>query len=478
MTPAPLRGVWSNPRPSAPAAPLSGWLVARIDEVGLDGSICAEFVLSLIELYAKSAGDRDAAITEFLSDSVAASSLKSEQLRDRFVQETVSGIRSRLSGNSVVTPSAPPAAAPPAPSAPAEPTKTKGFKKGIKLTGTALKEVVGNVKPSYVQKYSDDESAGPTIPVSRMQSTSSAGLGARRQSIDVAAFPSLEGGMQTPQAAEGPARTQSTRRRNKAREVGPDEDWDDHGGPTPWKTPAGSPSPPTKKKPAKKQLTVTTASPVVVVHEEVVVREPEVVAEPEVVVERRSASVSMAQTTPVVLNRRTEDVSPPAAAVETMTILDSLLLPQDIMGGFDFKFEGDDDHVEPTESPEPFDLLKQMFSLSGFSAPVVPVEVPVVVADADAEKRRYPVGYLLSVLRRMQEEQGEVAIPDELRNLTQSTVVSPEHPKAKQQDSNWRNVNKPESPENNGTWRASGYNNNRWNAKKRPDAPAAEEGFW
>ena len=485
MTPAPLRGVWSNPRPAAPQAPLSGWLVARIDEVGLDGSICAEFVLSLIDLYASSAAERDAAITEFLTDSVAASTLKNDALRARFVEETVAGIRSRIGGRAVVAAPAPPAPTIEAPQpAAASGAKQKGFKKGIKITGTALKEVVGNVKPSYVQRYSDDESsnAAPTLPITRLVSTASSFGSLRQQAIEVNSFPALETGMQTPQAGDGPARTTSSRRRNKAREIGPDEDWDDgDAAPTPWKTPAESPPTPAMKKKSttKKQLTMTTVSPVVVVHDQEVME-----------VSRKSSSVCMEQTVPVVLVEAPQAAVPePAAPTEpvTMTILDSLLLPQDILG-FDFKFEGDDEvaHDEPAAaSPEPFDLLKQMFSQSGFTtAPVLPEteNQPSTGNKLDAEKRRYPVGYLLSVLKRMQDAHGgEIAVPDELRSLSQSTVVSPEHPaKGKQHDANWRHSHgsKTESPENNGTWRASGYNN-RWNPKKRPETPPpAEEGFW
>lgn len=158
-----MRGVWGPQRSNDS-------LTRRLDQAGLDGAICAEYITSLQQLYSDPS-DRAAAIHEFLDSSASALTPRAHA---RFVSGTVEWL-----GVTTSLPKAPPPAVPSpaggfwgsAPDAPAvaQPTsvvapptvgankKGFGFKNGVKLTGSALKQVIGSGRPSYVQKYSDDE---------------------------------------------------------------------------------------------------------------------------------------------------------------------------------------------------------------------------------------------------------------------------------------------------------------------------------
>jgi hypothetical protein len=420
MSGGPPRGVWGQRINSSSGGDSvlfsTEWLVSKMDKVGLDGSICAEYISSLIELHKSSSiADRDAAISEFLHDSIPSSSLRTIAEQNRFVEETLSDIRQRI--NKDVAPLA---------VTQAVASKSKGsFKKGTKLSGTALKEIVGSVKPSYVQQYSDDEKAPPpppSVPGRFVSATSIA------------------------EPAETPLRQMSLssrRRSNKAKEIGPNENWDDEDTTTtPWKTPFESRSPIARILPV--------IEPVVIAQE----KEPEV-APP----------------------------SPPAVTIPDVAEVKSVLLspqsllcslPTDILS-FDFQFEEDDEPLAPPQGDTPFDLLKQMFTTDVIpTASVAENQPPPGFVD---NRKVYTVPFLLSVLKEMKSESsnGEIGVPDELRGLSKTEVlVSPTKPRS---DSfGWRSHEKPVVESNQGSWRASGYNHK--SGSRRPPQVTIEEGFW
>ena len=475
----PPRGVWGASQPKLAS---SDWLVARMNKVGLDGSICAEYICSLIELYPSSKSDRDAAIAEFLMDSVTSSStLRTSSEQSRFVDETVFELQTRLGDSKTVPQRAPvTVSAEPSIAASVESASApkKGFKKGVKLSGSALKQVVGNVRPSFVQKYSDDENpsvAPPPVPVSRFVSTRSTDQPVQSSE---SSFPSLE----TPQRSTTNSSV-TKRNKNKAREIGPDEDWSDTHpeveAPTPWKTPMTSrPSPP-EDNPRR-----VTASKLVLTSSVVIHAEPEV---------ENVAPLAIDIPEPVQETQAT--FSPPVVAQVTPTVLlspQSLLMniPTDILS-FDFRFEGDEEgstppRVEPVEpeqkSPEPFDLLKQMFSQSGFTttlstASSVPAREDVPAGNSE---RTYSVAFLLSVLKQMKSSQGgDIPTPIELQGLTQRELSPVARPKT--DVSGWRSNDRtsPNTPEShNGSWRASGYTQKGNHKRSQPTVPVTEEGFW
>ncbi len=185
------------------------WLVTRFEAVGLDGHICAEYICSLREMH-RSRGDRAAAITDFLSDCLATSSLPLNK-RDQFVEDTIR----QLEGDDVA-----PTGGPLLPSKSASSANgVGGFKRGIKITGTALREVVGNVKPTYTQRYSDDEEGGGVLRQVRNRGVLGTAAVSCRPEPMIAASPS-----NFPSLA-GEAASKRPHRRQKARELGPDEDW-------------------------------------------------------------------------------------------------------------------------------------------------------------------------------------------------------------------------------------------------------------
>lgn len=512
----PPRGVWGTPGgPRSKTAGLADWLVARFNTIGLDGPICSEYVVMLVDLYPESASDRAAAITEFLSDSIASSSIKTEPLRIRFIEETVYSVNSRFGGSMAPPPPPAPIQTPPVEAAQAAvPAGKKGFKKGIKLSGTALKEVVGNVRPSFVQKYSDDEE---TI-VERQISSTSAGyvpfrtLPIRVDRSSANEFPTLTVGSSrsfsdleqatTPMAISQVVKTKSStaRRKTKPREIGPDEDWDDTDvAPTPWKTPMDSS--------AIMMTPLDSVTP------------PAVVPEPKV----RNLSVSTGANVRVSPVKEPVPVVPPPVSILDTTpppsvtegnLLESLILPTDLLS-FDFKFEGEDEETpkrlssqdSETVSPEPFDLLKQMFSQSGFITTAASSEDANVTrtqdhsdkcmhphnTDVDMAKKLYPAPFMLEVLKQLKERSGnnDLPVPALLSSLVYEVVTFPKF------ENNWR-AQAPKSGEvassdtgpNKGSWKASGYTQ-RWNRncgassgsnsrKSSPPKaqPAQEEGFW
>ena len=249
---SPAGDVKTSSGSSTTSALVTEFLVSRINAVGLDGAICAEYVVSLVDLY-RTEAERDAAIEEFLSDSIAASNIASEAQRARFVNEVLAGVKERLHGQTIVE--EPQVAAEKFSSSTTNFGKQKGFKKGIKISGTALKQVVGNVKPSFVQRYSDDEN--PPIPAR------SSMLEAQAPVARFVAEPlpplSLKN---TPSAA-------ATKRRVKAREIGPDETWEQEElekpgrkTTTPWKSPLSEHMMTPMETPPEKQasLSVSTVS--------------------------------------------------------------------------------------------------------------------------------------------------------------------------------------------------------------------------
>jgi hypothetical protein len=481
-----MRSVWGNPsEPTTSNSELSKSLISRFNAIGLDGQICAEYITMLVDLYPRSVGDRSAAINEFLSDSIGASSIKSEQERVKFVNETVDFVTRKLNG-------AVPASLPPPPptqvvSQPQTAVPKKGFKKGIKLSGNALKEVVGNVKPSFVQRYSDDEgdsSAQQSRPVITSypmeRQTSQRSL----VSIDRTSFPTLSRGItnevtesSTPTAAPPKLKPSTSRRKNRAREIGPDEEWEDEVAPTPWKTPMGGDASSLMMTPMESPSVETSSSP----ERAIVIPSPIIEAEPVVPLVKKPPQevVSILDTTP-----------PPPT---TSTILDTLLLPTDILS-FDFKFEGEEEpsvsnvHDDEVVSPEPFDLLKQMFSQSGFittasnsesSVPEIPLGLERRTQEdkLDVPNRVYTTSYMLNVLKEMKRRTaGEVPIPDKLKSLVFEEPVLKPH---------WRNASQIDESQTHGNWRSSGYHQ-RWSktggshsgSQSRRHSPNKEEGFW
>lgn len=444
MSGGPPRGVWGQRANGSPAPAVSlTWLESRINKVGLDGQICVEYISSLIELHkSSSSSDREAAICDFLHDSVhASSSLKGIAEQNRFVDETLVEIRSRLSGNQNASPTVavPPAKAP--------------FKKGVKLTGTALKQVVGNVKPSYVQQYSDDErevsAPPPPPPPPRFVSAESLETPVRQSSGSV-------------------------RRMNRAKEIGPDEDWDDAVR-TVWKTPFESAQKEavtrldiseSVKKPAPQPKPALRMETVVV--ESVVLEPVPVESEKE---SRIATPVPDSKPTNIEValeqEENTEDSTVDSAVIKSVLLSpESVLysLPTDILS-FDFKFE-EDEEVEPAPS---FDLLKQMFEAPvTVVSPAVPEEAPGL--EVPRAKNVYSVPFLLSVLNDMKNANGGLLpVPEKLRGLSR-TEVSPPRPRS---DSfGWRTT-QPQQEDNGGSWRASGYNH-----KVTKRAPVPEQGFW
>jgi hypothetical protein len=452
-----------------------------MNKVGLDGSICAEYICSLIELYPNSKSDRDAAIAEFLMDSVtSSSSLGTSSDQSRFVDETVFELQTRLGDSKTVIQRASIATAPESSVASsidslATSAPKKGFKKAVKLSGSALKQVVGNVKPSFVQRYSDDENpsvAPPQVPVTRFVSARSSDQ--LVQSGD-SSFPSLE----TPQRSTTNSSV-TKRNKNKAREIGPDEDWSDMHpeveASTPWKTPMTShPSPPEESHPRK-----VTASKLVLTSSVVIHAEPEV-----------ENVVPLAIDIPEPSEEQKAPLSPPEVQVSPAILLSpqSLLMniPTDILS-FDFRFEGDEEgstppRVEPEQkSPEPFDLLKQMFSQPGFTTTLSTASSVPAKEDLPTGKsqRTYSVPFLLSVLKQMKSSLGgDIPTPIELQGLTQTELSPVSRPKT--EVSGWRSNDRtsPNTPESqSGSWRASGYAQRGNHKRAQAPVTVAEEGFW
>ena len=405
-----------------------------MNKVGLDGQICVEYISSLIELKNSSTADRDAAICDFLHDSVhASSSLRGIAEQNKFVDDTLAEIRARLSGQTTVQNLQPP---PPAVGVKAP------FKKGVKLSGTALKQVVGNVKPSYVQRYSDDEREAPPPPPPPPR------------------FVSVE-------TMETPVRQSSTnsRRKNRAKEIGPDEDWDDEVK-TVWKTPFESPKPERVEIVPKKLVVDRRVEETLSVQVDEVdsfKQSPQpVMNEPEIqIVVLEVKETETVETKVPELNEIVHEDQVKSVLLSPQSLLYSL--PTDILS-FDFKFE-DDEEVEPASSAAPFDLLKQMFE-----APPTSVVQSPPPALTPVGKNVYSVPFLLSVLNDLKNANGGlVPVPQELRGLSR-TEVSPPRPRA---DSfGWRSA-QTQPEEQTGSWRASGYNN-----KGPRRTPVAEQGFW
>ena len=450
-----VRGVWgekSNRRiSSAGGDDITEFVVARINAVGLDGAICAEYISSLVELYKGSPGERDAAINEFLSDSIASSSIvSSEKDRTRFVDETIAGLNQRLTTS------------PPASATPSETTannnigssskpKAALFKKGIKITGTALKEVVGNVKPSFVQRYSDDETAPPSIPSAAKPVVMKQYF--HQESAEVQQKP--------------PTVTVVGRRKMKgAREIGPDEDWDVTS--------------------SKKNQNKAVVSPPLVTNAvnavEALVQEQVVIDAVEEVVQEQVAINHVDQIS--------EGVVDPNA----------LMFSNDMLMSFDFKFEGEDD-----ATPPPMELFREMFSstekkLPSTSVPSAEIDetssiLMILPPPGGLDARIYSSLFLLEVRRLMRiSENGIFEIPIELKSLTRSVpAAAAPQTKVVYSDNNWRTVKPktitpgtPDPVETSfaaaGAWRASGYGQ-RWNGNKsnnhpKTTSPPPEEGFW
>ena len=489
--PAPL-GVWGTSSKS------SDWLSARFDGVGLDGSICSEYVLSLVELY-KGPSDQAAAISEFLSDSVSSSHVK-ESDRIAWVNETVGLIQRRLGGglsakvvqskSSVKTTVQPPVVQPVQPVS-AGPKKG-GFKKGIKLTGTALKEVVGHVRPSYVQRYSDDEDNSAVIsanPVSRQISSRTDNL--LRFDSGAELFPSLE------------QPTGKKIRNRGARELAPGEDWGDDE-----KLIFATPM---ESRDNSQFMMTPMQSPVAVKVEKKKSPRPvvSVNVEPSLPPTRKkvlsmSTVAATAISPPPVPAKTTPAFSPPAVPAKTpspppmspplptdsgmvstqaslespdrsdgpVVVNHSFLNSLDLLN-FDFKFEGDEDDDEQQQTNEmPIDLLKQMFTTSATSTQVqvAPDEPPLglqsVRSESSLKHRKYSVSCLLEVQAEMRRRNMLDDTPPALKSLTYQV----EAPARKSEGPSWRTV------DDKGGWKNK-WANSRSSSNSRKTSPHPE-GFW
>ena len=178
-----MKSVWGKP------TRVVDHLARRFDKVGLDGEFCSEYVNSLIELYLDP-NERAAAIYEFLGS-------LDIKLSDREREVFVGGTVGMLVPQETTVVQQPPANTR---------STARGFKNGIKLSGASLKQAIGNVKPSYVQTYSDDEVQ--VRPIVRQTDTVSTLV----QPI-------------APAINEFPAIASRRSKKNRAREIGPDEEW-------------------------------------------------------------------------------------------------------------------------------------------------------------------------------------------------------------------------------------------------------------
>jgi len=547
----PVGGVWGKKPSSATAAgaadrmtesALNEELANRFDKIGLDGIICSEYILSLIEMYPVAA-DRAAAISDFVSDSIGSSDIASRD-HEEFVDETINMIEGRLSFAKRVAAPAGGAAAQggllPTPGAPListnEPPKRVGFKKGTKLTGMALKEVVGDMRPSFVQLYSDDETAGGggnglIRQLSRNVSSVSSNLAPvnRRMSefshLVISSSSSSSSSSATPTSPVAPSTPSNPRsarkKKTSAREIGPDEVWS---GDEVWTTPLTSLKPPGQLHPAtrettpaptlleknrsKKSLSVTgfnsvTISPppppppAKILSPVVVAKKPDSpmvpkTRNPKVPVTLPPAEVSavtpkMAVAPPVSVL----DTTPPA---QVLGAFEAFHLPTDILN-FDFKFEDEvTEEVVPVAAAagDPIDLLRQMFSGFG-TTPIIIEEPPVVVTPpagltASSEVNVYAPVLMLNVLAQM----GEFDVPSEIAKLrseesSSESVESHPNERMSEKDGSWRRgASSVDKLSKNGntrskTWKNSGY---KPHGKSKDGIEVNElhnndqEGFW
>jgi hypothetical protein len=457
MSAGPPRGVWGQRAAVASPAVSLDWLVGRMNKVGLDGSICVEYISSLLELHKSSSGpDRDAAICDFLHDSVHSSALKGIAEQNRFVDETISEIRSRLSVNTSSSPPAEQASL-------AGKPKSAPFKKGIKITGAALKQVVGNVKPSFVQQYSDDERPAPPPPPP--------------PAATVSRFVSS---MSSAEPLETPSRQTSVgnRRRNKAKEIAPDEDWEDEDdNKTVWKTPFES---------ARHRLAMSSPESQNVSVVDILPTKLEISTEPETLniedqsTQHSSPTKEMAEAP--TQDSTTDSGVPKSVLLSPQSLLFSL--PTDILS-FDFKFEEEEEQettlAEEAPAAAPFDLLKSMFETPTELVASPTVSQPPVVTterfmpEQELSQKVYSVPFLLSVLNQLKlANGGSVPVPDELKGLSRADI-SPPRPRS---DSfGWRSA--PTAvEESSGSWRASGYSHKPTKRSAQAPVTTSPEGFW
>ena len=527
-----IGSVW-GPSSGRNTPPLTSSLARQFDKIGLDGQICAEYILSLLEMY-KTPGDRSAAISDFVMDSIASvTSLKQSQ-HYSFVSEVLEIV----SRNGSLPPASRQVPPPPAPSSqesvltPQESSAQvpkKGFKKGTKLTGMALKQVVGNVKPSFVQRYSDDESeqvSSVRVPISTgpvIRTISSASQ--HRAAVDSHYFPSLEvkssgsssvsndrvsppetPHMHTP-AVPVKGKKKTSRKSGAAREIGPDEAWsgDDDGGDgdsDEFKTPFTS----VKEKKLeqtmdkRKTLSVTgfnsvkisppkrvdSPGPVMVTKKVETPQPVQVIQRIETAPVEKQLEAKMLPQNEVEVVKPTPvkivsilDTTPPPAVMEP-----SLLIPSDILS-FDFQFEGEEEEKEIAPETETFDLLRQMFGGLGGLTPSPPIVVapptqPTAMTAAaesasdntDLSQRKYSSNYLLRVLSSMGQE--GVEKPAELQAL----CVQGEEPKRRSphgdlNGGSWRSNG--DQVTRNKNWKASGYDKH---TEHKEQTKVVEEGFW
>lgn len=479
-----IGSVWGPSSASAPVASLTSSLSRQFDRIGLDGPICAEYILSLLEMY-KTPGDRSAAISDFVMDSIASSSVLKESQHNSFVSDVLSIV----AGNSrppVKEPS-PEITTSSVPDDTLAQVPKKGFKKGTKLSGMALKQVVGNVKPSFVQKYSDDESEQiirPSIAGPSMVRT----ISSLSRPVEQHYFPSLEtkssgssstdrvSPPETPHIESPVAPVKKKVKKGTAREVGPDEAWSDD---EEFKTPFTSKKLPEQQSVDKKKLlTVTgfnsvkisppppppkkTETPIPREHKVEDVKpqiEPEVAVDPQIEVVVKPPA-SPAKVVSIL------DTTPPPAALEP-----SLMIPSDILS-FDFQFEGEDEDEQDMPPTETFDLLRQMFGGLAPSPPIVPAPAQPSSTDESTkpQNRQYSAKFLLHVLSSMGSE--GIQKPDELLTLCSQGEYKRKSPQG----------------DMSGSWRANGDQTTRtknWKSfvydeihKQTEDPDPTEQGFW
>jgi hypothetical protein len=325
------------------------------------------------------------------------------------------------------------------------------FKKGIKISGTALKEVVGNVKPSFIQRYSDDETSPPVAAAAKPS---------RQQFVQQELFSPAD-------LQPKPTTAVAGRRKMKgAREIGPDEDWD-------------------VKSSSKNNIKTVKPSPLVLTSTKQVEEVEEEQVEVNQLVEEEEEQVE-------------ENMLIPQEEQETVLLdpTNSLMFSNDMLMSFDFKFEGEDDSATP-----PMELFKEMFSstekkrLPSTSVPSAEIDessiLMILPPPGGLTAPIYPSPFLLEVRRLMRiSENGISEIPHELKSLSRSMPTAAPQTKVVYSDNNWRTVKPktitpgaadPQDPSFAvGTWRASGYGQ-RWNGNKsntKTTTPPSEEGFW
>lgn len=338
-------------------------------------------------------GRNEANVTSFMLDNLISSNLVSSA-RNQFIEDTI-----RLLRGETVEVAAPPPAAPSA-------VKPAPFKKGIKIAGPALRQVVGNVRPTHTQQYSDDESSERRQPALARGISSTPTV----QYEEEVYFPSIGSAKKVTKSA----------RKQKARELAPDEDW-------------GEPViEPTIKK------------------EEIL---PKPVEEFQLIDNLTSTERVHAKPDDIVEDPH-RFVSEPSSSTTSLLADIPCHIPDNILS-FDFKFEDEEEEDVVSANAEnvpSFDLFRQMFT-----QPVVTLSTPTTVEpttetsplQSDISSKTYSPEFLLRVLTDLRNH-NSIPVPKELANLSyRQTAGGAEPPRAteswRQEPESWQQV--PRRPE-------------------------------